>query len=357
MYKGNLRFCHQVSSREYRNDNLIYNIKTTKDKMSNYIESGKKSLEIEIKGLKSILDNSINETFEKVVKTILKTKGRVILTGMGKPGYIAHKAAATFASTGTLASYIHPGEASHGDLGMISKDDTVILLSSSGGTKELNDIMAYCKRFSITMIGITQNPKSILAQVSTILVALEAIEETNIINSPTTYPIMMLSYLDAVATALIDIRNFGKNEYKKFHPGGMLGISMLKVEELMHKDDELPLVYEDDDMSKIVSTMIKKPLGCVAILDKEDNLAGILTDGDFKRNLVSCDDFMNKKASEVMTKNPITVSKNTFALDAVKLMSQGVGENNNYVQVLLVVENKKVVGLIHIQDCLKAGVI
>lgn len=330
--------------------------------MTKYIEYGEHSLRTEIKGLESVLNNSLNKTFEKVVKTILKTKGRVILSGVGKPGYIAHRVAATFASTGTLSYYIHANEASHGDLGMISKDDTVILLSNSGGSKEINDIIAYCKRFDITLIGITRNPKSFLAQASYIPVVLENIEQTNIVNSPTTSEIMMLAYLDAVATALINAKHFDKDDYKIFHPGGKLGSALLKVEELMHEENELPLVHENDSMEKIIKTMIDKPLGCVGILNDQDSLIGIITDGDFKRKIIQYKDLMNKKITDIMTKDPITIEKDKFALDAVKIMKNGVGDDNNYIQVLFVTENqesgiKKVVGLIHIQDCLRAGVI
>lgn len=319
------------------------------------------SLQVEIKGLQSILNNSINDTFEKVVKAILKTKGRVVLSGVGKPGYIAHKVAATLASTGTIACYVHANEASHGDLGMISKSDTVILISNSGDSKEINDIIAYCKRFDIPLIGLTRNPDSFLAKAATIPVVLEAVEQTNVVNSPTTSEIMFLAYLDAVATALININRFDKDKYKVFHPGGKLGSALLKVEEIMHKSDELPLVHEEDNMEKVINIMIEKPLGCVGVLDKNDSLIGIITDGDFKRKIIQYKNLTEKKISEIMTPDPITVNKDMFALDAVKIMEKGVGDDNNYIQVLFVVENigetKKVIGLIHIQDCLRAGVI
>ncbi len=329
--------------------------------MSKYIEDGKHSLSVEIKGLTSVLENSINSTFEKVVKTILNTKGRIILSGVGKPGYLARRVAATFSSTGTPALFVHADEASHGDLGMITEKDTVILLSNSGSTKELNDIIAYCKRFDITLIGITRNPNSFLAQAANIAVVLENIEQTNIVDSPTTSEIMILAYLDAVATALINAKHFNKDNFKVFHPGGKLGSTLLKVKELMHKGDELPLAHEDDSIEKVINIMIEKPLGCVAVLDKNNSLVGIITDGDFKRKIIQYKDLMSKKIVDIMTPNPITINKDAFALDAVKMMKRGVGENNNYIQVLLVVEEveniKKVIGLIHIQDCLRAGVI
>jgi arabinose-5-phosphate isomerase len=319
------------------------------------------SLKTEIKGLQSILNNSINSVFEKVVKAILKTKGRIILSAVGKPGYIAHKAAATLASTGTIASYVHANEASHGDLGMISKSDTVILLSNSGESKEINDIIAYCRRFDITLIGLTRNSNSFLAKTSTIPVILEAVEQTNIVNSPTTSEIMFLAYLDAVATALINIKHFDKDKYKIFHPGGKLGSTLLKVEDIMHKGDELPLVHIDDTMEKVINIMIEKPLGCVGVLDKDENLAGIITDGDFKRKIIQYKNLIENKISEIMTPDPVTIEKNSFALDAVRIMQKGIGKDGNYIQVLFVTENvnnkKNVIGLIHIQDCLRTGVI
>ena len=335
--------------------------------MTSYIEDGKHSLSVEIRGLESILNNSINNTFDKVVKTLLNTKGRVILSGVGKPGYLARRVSATFSSTGTPSLFVHADEASHGDLGMITKDDTVILLSNSGSTKELNDIISdlsdeiYVLRFDIKLIGITRNSKSFLAEAADIAVVLENIEQTNIVDSPTTSEIMILAYLDAVATALIKAKHFNKDKFKIFHPGGKLGSTLLKVEEIMHKGDELPLVHENDSMEKIINTMIEKPLGCVGILDNNDNLIGIITDGDFKRKIIQYGDLMNKKITEIMTPNPITINKDSFALDAVKIMKNGVGADNNYIQVLLVTEDnnnsKKVIGLIHIQDCLRAGVI
>ena len=329
--------------------------------MKNYREYAIHSLKTEIKGLESILNNSINKTFDDVIKAILKAKGKIIVSGVGKPGYIAHKAAATLAYTGTPSYYIHANEASHGDLGMISRDDVVILLSNSGESKEMNDLIAYCRRFKIVLIGLTRNANSFLAQASTIPVVLESVEQTNAVNSPTTSEIMFLAYLDAVVTALISARHFSKDDYKIFHPGGKLGSALLKVDEIMHSGDELPLVKENDSMEKVINVMINKPLGCVGVLDENDELIGVITDGDFKRQIIKYPNLINMKIVDLMTKNPITIDKNKFALDAVTIMQKGVGEDNNYIQVLFVTDEeqgiKKVVGLIHIQDCLKAGVL
>lgn len=327
--------------------------------MKDYTASAKHSLSMEITGLQSILEKSVDDTFNLVVKTILKTKGRVVLSGMGKPGYIAHKTAATLASTGTPAIFIHPAESSHGDLGMIAKGDTVILLSNMGGSRELNDIIAYCKRFGITLIGVTRKANSTLGESADIRVVLENIPETNAVGSPTTSMVMMLAYMDAVATALINARGFNEENYKIFHPGGKLGAALIKVDEIMHMGNEIPLIRLGDTMAEALDEMIAKSLGCVGILDDGDKLVGIITDGDLKRRLkeYNCN-LMEMKVSDVMTPNPIAIRKNSLALEAVKIMNIGVGANNNYIQVLFVVDSDdRVVGILHIQDCFRAGVI
>ena len=331
--------------------------------MSNFFDPAKHSLELEIKALHSILNNNLDETFEKVVKTIIKTKGRVILSAIGKPGYIAHKCAATLASTGTPAFYIHPAEASHGDLGMISKDDTVILLSSSGGSKELNDIMTYCKRFDITLIGITRTADSTLGQAADIKVVLEKVEETNPVDSPTTSMLMMLAYMDAIITTLIKEKKFNKDKYKNFHPGGKLGANLLKVYDIMRTGNDIPIVKENASMAEILDEMINKNIGSTAVVDENNKIVGIIADGDLKRKLKIFPDLMSKKAKEVMTKDPVTVEKDDFALDAINIMSNGINDTKKYLQVLFVVNKKdndikgKIEGVLHIQDCFKAGII
>jgi len=326
--------------------------------MSLYGGYGIHSIETEIKGLRSILEKSLDDSFDLVVKTILNTKGRVILSGVGKPSYIARRVAATFSSIGIPSHFVHANEASHGDLGMILKNDVVILLSNSGESKELNDIIAYCKRYDITLIGITRNQNSFLAQAVMIPIVLENVEQTNVVNSPTTSEIMFLAYLDAIATALINVKNFNNDDYKILHPGGKLGASLLKVGDIMRKRDEVPLIQTCDTMEKMINVMIEKPLGCVGILDDKQKLVGIITDGDFKRKIIQYPDLMKCKVTDIMTKNPITISKDRFALDAVKQMQHGTGKNNNYIQVLFVVnQDNELVGLLHIQDCLKNGII
>lgn len=342
-------------------------IKEFKEKnLARYIAPAKHAISIEIKGLQTILENTFDETFVTLVQTILKARGKVIISGMGKSGYIAHKSAAMLASTGTPSFFIHPGEASHGDMGMISKDDIVILLSASGGSKELNDIIAYCKRYSITLVGLTRKRDSVLGEASDIKIVLENIPETNPVNSPTTSSLMMMAFLDALATTLISVRGFNKDHYKVFHPGGKLGAALVKVEEVMHKGDSIPLVFEDASATKILNEMIEKSLGCTGVLNKKTkNLVGIITDGDIKRQLKKHKNFMQKKAKDIMTVDPVAIEQGSFAMDAVNLMSTGIGKDKKYIQVLFVIDSSKndddersnIKGLIHIQDCFKKGVI
>lgn len=319
------------------------------------------SLKTEIKGLKSILQNSINENFLKFLELILNINGRVFLSGIGKPGYIAHRVAATLSSTGTPAFYIHPSEASHGDLGMITENDIVVLLSNSGASTELNDILMYCKRNKIQVVSITRDANSFISKSSDLPIVLENIEQTNPVNSPTTSEIMFLAYLDAVATCLIKARGFNNENFKKYHPGGKLGSTLVKITEVM-KSNDLPLVYEDFSMQKALEVMIKKNLGCVGILNRQtNNLVGIITDGDLKRKLMQFKDLTNAKVKNIMTKNPITIDVSKLAVDAVAKMSKG----DKYIQVLFVTDERfknniaesNVVGIIHIQDLFKAKII
>lgn len=319
------------------------------------------SLKTEIKGLQSIIDNSIDEKLVKFIELILKTKGRVFLSGIGKPGYIAHRVAATLSSTGTPSFFIHPSEASHGDLGMITKDDIMVLLSNSGGSVELNDIVAYCKRNNIPLVSITRKAESFISQSSDLPIVLTNVEQTNSINSPTTSEIMFLAYLDAVATCLIKIRGFNNDNFKNFHPGGKLGSALVKVKEIM-RTTNLPLIYDDYSMSDALDTMIEKNMGCIGILSKEtNNLIGIITDGDLKRKLKQYSNLMDYKVRDLMGTNPITIDVSKLAVDAVAKMSNG----DKYIQVLFVVDENlnndktktNVVGLIHIQDLFKAKII
>jgi arabinose-5-phosphate isomerase len=269
---------------------------------------------------------------------------------MGKSGHIANKMAATFASTGTPSFFIHPGEASHGDLGMITKDDVVILLSNSGETKELKDIIYYCKRFEIPTIGIIRRAESELTKASTVALVLPAIPEANSVNAPTTSTTMMLALGDALAVSLIDAHGFNSEKFGVFHPGGKLGSNFLKVKELMRSGKDIPLVKESQKMPEILFEMTSKHLGCAGVIDSLGVLLGIITDGDLRRHI--SDNFLEQIATEVMTKNPVTTNPSTLAVEAIAIMNK-----KSITSLLVLDEQKKVVGILHLHDCLRSGVV
>ncbi|SCM69502.1 KpsF/GutQ family sugar-phosphate isomerase [Donghicola eburneus] len=283
-----------------------------------------------------------------VVRLIQASTGRVIVSGMGKSGHVGAKMAATFASTGTPAQFVHPGEASHGDLGMITKNDVVILISNSGETKELADIIAHTRRFGIKMVAITKNADSTLAQQSDYLLQLPNAPEACAIGmAPTTSTTLTMALGDAVAVALMRIRGFEKENFLAFHPGGSLGAQLLPVAALMHKGDELPLVDEETTMGDALVQMSAKGLGIVA-LTENGKLNGIITDGDLRRNL---DGLMEKTAGQVATRGPRTIRETALASEALGIM------NDNKITTLCVTTEEGVLrGIIHIHDCLRAGV-
>jgi arabinose-5-phosphate isomerase len=321
------------------------------DKKS-YIESARKTIQTEIEGLNSLF-SCFDENYIKAIDLILNCKGRVILSGMGKSGHIANKIAATLASTGTPAFFIHPGEASHGDLGMITKDDVVILLSNSGETKELKDIIFYCRRFEIPIIGMVRRAQSELVKSSTIAFVLSKIPEANKVNAPTTSTTMMLALGDAIAVSLIEAKGFNDEHFGVFHPGGKLGSAFIRVREIMRKNSDIPIVKYNDEMSKVLIEITSKHLGCTAVNDDKNELIGVITDGDLRRHISK--DFLNKNAEEIMTKNPILINSEMLAVDAIAIM------NKKSITSLFVIDEaenkKKVAGILHIHDCLKSGIV
>ncbi len=314
---------------------------------SSDIQIAKAVFEAEIEGLKA-LENWLDNKFVEAVEILHNVKGRVILSGMGKSGHICRKIAATMASTGTPAMFVHPGEASHGDLGMITKDDAVILLSNSGETAELKDIISYCKRFNIPLIGMVRRSTSVLVNASDVALVLPAVPEACIVDAPTTSTTMMLALGDALAVALLQRRGFGKDDFKVFHPGGKLGAAFMKVKDLMHTGDTLPLVPADTMMTEALAVMTKKNLGCVGIIDGAGVLLGIITDGDLRRHMSS--DITIRKATDIMTKNPMVVAADDLASKALNIME------SKSITNLFVIEDKKPLGVLHIHDILRAGV-
>lgn len=314
-----------------------------------YIDSAVRTIKTEIEGLNSLLD-FFGDDYIKAVDLILNCKGRIVISGMGKSGHVAHKIAATFASTGTPSFFIHPGEASHGDLGMITGEDVVILLSNSGETKELKDIIFYCKRFEIPIIGIIRRFESELTKASTVALVLPATPEANAVNAPTTSTTMMLALGDALATSLIDAHGFNSEKFGVFHPGGKLGSNFLKVKDLMRQGQDIPLVHQDQKMSEVLLEMTSKHLGCTGIIDDKNTLIGIITDGDLRRSINN--NFLAHSAAEVMTKNPITTYDMTLAVEAIAIMNK-----KSITSLFVLDEQKNTVGILHLHDCLRSGVI
>lgn len=315
--------------------------------MIDILHTAKEVISQEIESLNKLLD-SMPKDFEKVVDILLNMKGRFIVSGIGKSGYIANKISASIASTGTFSSFVHPAEASHGDLGMISKDDVVMLLSNSGGTKELGDIINYCKRHSICLIAMTMKEDSMLAQNANYLLNIPKVSEASSIAAPTSSALMMLALGDALMVALYESKGFTRDDFKMLHPGGKIGANLLKVSDLMHKGQELPKSKPDDLMSDVLITMSKKGFGTSAVISEDDSLLGIITDGDLRRHMD--ENIVSKKASEVMTSNPKSVKPSILAVEALSIM------NEKTITSLLVQENSKFVGIIHIHDILRAGV-
>jgi len=305
-------------------------------------------LEEEIRGL-AALTESLDEHFASAVACIVGVKGRLIVTGMGKSGHIARKIAATFASTGTPAHFVHPGEASHGDLGVITGQDAVLALSNSGETAELTDIIGYTRRFSIPLIAMVRRRGSMLVEAADIPMVLPESPEAAPTDAPTTSTTMMLALGDALAVAVLVRRGFTKEDFSVFHPGGKLGKAFLRVEDLMHRDERVPLVGAKDSMRDVLIVMTAKAFGCAGVLDHTGKLRGIITDGDLRRHMEAS--LLDKPAEAVMTKNPVTIRKSAIAAEAVAVM------NRKSITSLFVCEEGVPVGILHLHDCLRAGVV
>jgi arabinose-5-phosphate isomerase len=324
----------------------------TEGQSQNWIASARRSLDTEAKGLAALtdaLDGELGESFSAAMQLLRNASGNVIFSGIGKSGHIARKAAATFASTGTRAMFVHAAEASHGDLGMVSPDDVIIMLSNSGENAELKDIVAYSRRFAVPLIAVTGNPGSALGKAADVVLKLpRAAEACPNGLAPTTSTTMQIALGDALAIALLDDRGFTAAEFQKFHPGGRLGAALAHVRDVMHGTDRLPLAGKDVIMSEALLTMTAKSLGCLGVIDGTGNLAGIITDGDLRRHMQP--DLLNRTAGDIMTTDPKTVTPDTLASTAMETM------NSMNITILFVVENQKPVGVIHVHDLLQLGV-
>ena len=312
---------------------------------SKIINRAKKTLSTEIKELKN-LSKIFNNNFYKAVILLSKVKGRVIVTGVGKSAHIGNKISATLASTGTPSYLIHATEASHGDLGGITKNDCILAISNSGETSELNNIISYSKRFDIPLVSISSNAKSSLNKNSTVgIVYKKPIEACPHNLAPTSSTTVMLVIGDCMAMSLLELKGFKSSQFKSFHPGGNLGKDLKRVDEIMHTGSALPLSKENEKMTKALLTMTKKSFGCVGVVNNNKKLIGIITDGDLRRNMN--DNLFNLKAINLMTKNPSTGNKEMLVGEALNIM------NNKKITSLFICEKNKPVGIIHIHDLLR----
>ncbi|MDR2007633.1 MAG: KpsF/GutQ family sugar-phosphate isomerase [Alphaproteobacteria bacterium] len=309
---------------------------------------GKKIIQTELNGI-ALLKENLSSDFATVCNLLLHNKGRVIITGMGKSGHIGAKIAATLASTGTSALFVHPAEALHGDLGMIEKSDIVIALSNSGNTVELQGIINYTQRFNIPLIAITSNANSELGKNSKYCLTLPRAEEACSLGlAPTTSTTNTLILGDAIAITLLEMKGFSAEDFRVFHPGGSLGSKLLKVADIMHTGMSIPLVEEGASMENAIITITSHSFGCVGITNTSGEIIGIITDGDIRRHMST--DFLAKKVDDVMTKNFVSITKDTNTSKALLQME------NSKITSLFVIENKKPMGIIHIHDLLKLGV-
>ena len=319
------------------------------------LESARRILDIEAEGLKA-LSESIDVSFDKAISLISKMKsrknGRLILSGIGKSGHIATKIAATMASTGTPSFFVHPNEASHGDLGMITEEDIVLLLSNSGENSELSDIIAYTRRFNITLIAMTSNPNSALAKHSDLALLIpKAKEACSIGMAPTTSTTMMLALGDALAVTLLEMMGLTKEDFSQFHPGGKLGQKLKKVEDLMLPVGELPCVSPTMTMDEVIVVMAEKNIGSAIITAEDKTVFGIITDGDLKRFMGP--DFLTLTAENVMSTNPKSIKPDALAAEGLDIM---MNHFKTPITSLIVTEEGKLCGLLRIQQCLQAGI-
>lgn len=296
------------------------------------------------------LRQSLNGEFSRAVDAILAVKGRVIVSGMGKSGHIGRKIAATLASTGTPAFFVHPGEASHGDLGMVTREDAVLMLSWRGETAELGDLMTHAKRLRIPLIGIAVERNSTLLQTADIALVLPKVREACPMGlAPTTSTTMMLVLGDALAVALMERRGFTADQYRDFHPGGSLGKALIRVGDLMHTGEDMPLAAADASMQQVLLVLSARRLGCVGITDKKGSLIGIITDGDLARHMDR--NLLDRKASDVMTRGPKIIAAERLAAEALALMNE-----KKITQLFVLDKAKRPQGILHMHDCLHAGV-
>ncbi|SLK11317.1 KpsF/GutQ family sugar-phosphate isomerase [Novosphingobium mathurense] len=317
-----------------------------------YAASALKTLNIEMQALETLRaalqSPGLSEALEKAIHSLASTRGRIVVTGMGKSGHIARKIAATMRSTGTSALFLHPGEASHGDLGIIDRNDVVLAITWSGETKELSDIFHYCRHYGVELIVATAHPESTAGRAADICLQLPVVREAcpNAL-APTSSTTLQLVLGDALAVALIEVRGFTSSDFRVFHPGGRLGAQLATVSEIMGIGDAIPRVHRHATLVNATLEMSRKRYGCTAVVDEDDMLVGVFTDGDLRRCIVV--NSMSDSIGEYMSTNPVTVSSDILLPEALRIM------NERSVSVLFVVEAGRLIGAVHMHDIVSAG--
>ncbi len=315
----------------------------------NAVNVARRVIEIETEGLIA-LAKGLGTNFTQAVTAIKAIDGHIVLTGVGKSGHVGRKISATLASTGTPSLFIHPTEASHGDMGMITKNDCVIALSRSGETKELADIIQFCKRNDVPLIAMTCKKDSALGKAGDYLLLLpDTPEACAITGAPTTSTILQMALGDALAVALLESRGFTAGDFKAFHPGGSLGAQLQSVADIMHSGNRLPLVADTADMEAALEVMSEKGFGCVGITDTDGHLCGIITDGDIRRNLDK--NLPKSSVKSIMTGAPKTIAPDILAAHALNIMT---AQPPKVMQVFVLMDNKPI-GILHMHDLLRAG--
>ncbi len=318
------------------------------------IDSGRRVLETEAAAL-SALAAGLGDSFDQAIEVISAAEGRVIVTGMGKSGHVGSKIAATLASTGTPAFFVHPAEASHGDMGMIVRGDVVLALSNSGESKELLDVIEYTRRFAIPLISITSGALSTLGTKADVTLLLPACPEAcpNGL-APTTSTTMSLALGDALAITLLERKGFTAKDFKVYHPGGKLGQQLMRVSEIMHMGDKVPVASENISIREAVDIISQKSLGCIALVDANGTLSGLITDGDLRRHLLD-EAIAQKTAKDIMSRTPKTAAPDMLVAEAMAVMNDLKNQFRKITTLIVVDQAQKPVGVLHLHDCLRAG--
>ncbi|WP_242508807.1 KpsF/GutQ family sugar-phosphate isomerase [Candidatus Finniella inopinata] len=312
-----------------------------------YLQIGKDVITAEADALHD-LAKSLDRSFEQAITLMAKTQGRLIVSGIGKSGHIGRKITATFASTGQPALFVHPAEASHGDLGMIAKGDVLLLISYSGESKELTTIVDYCRRLSLPIISITGGEQSTLARFSSVSLVLPKVSEACPMGlAPTTSTTVTLALGDALAVALLRRRGFSKQQFHAFHPGGSLGQQLRRIADCMHQGAKIPLLHVSTLMDECLVKMTAHGFGCVGIVDDQEHLVGIITDGDLRRHMNP--GLLTQTVDQIMTKNPLTISPDCLVVDALAIFEQ-----KSITSLFVLDDTKTIVGIVHLHDCLRS---